>query len=332
MHVKKLIFALIATMLMLAGGYLMYNQSSRDGIRIAIFLPAIHPAMDEIEKGIKETLTQHSDQHYIFTTYNANGNKTLLQGQAQEISHNNYAAIFTIGQLCSHTMFEVERKKDLDTPIIFTAIDDPVAMGIIKSLKSSGNNLTGSIIKDNFDDQFDAILTLKPTIKTVLFVFDPGHGRGLDAVTKEVASVLKKRGITLKTAEIFSNNEIQQKVEPLLDTVDLVFIYTDHTTVSGIDSLISLCNRYHIPLYASDLNSSDKGAAAAYGITEYDHGRNAAEKAIAILKENKKPSEVPITAVPSMKLKINRASAAKQGLILTPEDIERVRAQGGEII
>ena len=300
---------------------------------IAIFIPAIHPAMDEIERGIKETLLQNKTQSYSFNTYNANGNKTLLRAQADEIAQQYYDCVFTIGTVCTQTMFEITKKKEMDMPVVFTAVDDPVKIGIVHSLKSSGNNLTGSTIEDDFDKQFDALIAIKPTIKKVLFVYDPADGSGHEKREQTIEHVLKKRNISLKSVHIYQANEIQQKVEPLLDEdFDVIFIYTDHTTVSGVDSLITLCNRYNITLYASDLSSSDKGAAVAFGVTEYEHGKNAAQKALEILHHNKKPSEVPISPVENQKIKINTKTMKAQNLNLSDDDLARIKNEGGIII
>ncbi len=47
-------------------------------------------------------------------------------------------------------------------------------------------------------------------------------------------------------------------------TTDLVLILKDNTVVSALDALTHLCERYKKPLFASDLNSTEKGAAVAF--------------------------------------------------------------------
>ena len=332
---KKIIYLVPIFLSLLAGlGYLVIKQKKSDvsGYRIAIFYPASHPSMDEIVLGIKETMINDGTNHYTFDIYNANGNKTLLRAQAEEIIQGNYACICTIGAICTQTIFELAKKRGVTPPLVFCAVDDPIKMGIAKNLESSGTNATGSIIQDKFDNQFSILLKIKPTTKRVLFVYDPAHGTGLETVRKKIEEILKAKGIELKTVEVYQPNEIQQKVTPMLDGIDVIFVYTDHTVVSGIDSLITLGNRYGITLYTSELNSGDKGAALSYGVQEYEHGREAAKKALAIIEEKKSPSQVSITPVKDFKLKVNTSTMNKQGLPLSKDELEQIRKTGGIII
>lgn len=144
--------------------------------RIAIFEPVAHPAIFEIEQGFVKEVQQKVLCEC--TIYNAQGNKTLLRSQAEEILHQNYDLIFTIGALCTQTIHELCSKKQNTTPVVFSSIDDPVTMGIAKSLKNSGNNFTGVIESSHYEKQIESLIELKPTTKQVLLVYDPTHGTG----------------------------------------------------------------------------------------------------------------------------------------------------------
>lgn len=315
-------------------GLLVYNMHFKESLktdyRVAIFAPAVHPAMDEIEAGFKDGLKE-GNKSYHFDTYNANGNKTLLRAQAEEIIQKGYDLIFTIGTMCSHTMYTLTSKKGITTPVVFTAVDDPVKLGLVASLETSGNHLTGTTVQDDLEGQCDALLRVKPDTKNVLFVYDPADGAGRDELCSHIAKALEKRGVGCACIQVFQAHEIQQKVMPFIEQADVVLIYTDHTTVSGIDSLIALCNRFGKTLYASDLNSVDKGAALAYGVREFDHGMQAAKKALQILQDGKVPALVPVTPVQEQRLKINTATMQQQGLELTRDELEKIARQGGII-
>jgi putative tryptophan/tyrosine transport system substrate-binding protein len=281
--------------------------------RIAIFIPAVHPAMDDIEQGFKTTVQQGTG-NYAFTTYNANGNKTLLRAQAEEIAQQQYDLIFTIGTTCTHTMHTVTTKKGITTPIVFTAIDDPVTLGIVKSLQGSHNHLTGCTVQDDFENQCKALLEVKPSTKHVLFVYDPGDGAHRDELVQTLTNTLRALGVTMTPVQVFSAHEIQHKVMPYIENCDVVMIYTDHTTVSGIDSLITLCNRFGKTLFASDLSSGAKGAALAYGVQERDHGTCAGQKARMILDDGVAPAQIPVTPITTQQLRVNTKTMHLQGL------------------
>jgi putative ABC transport system substrate-binding protein len=325
-----IIFITIATF---AAGYyaLQMNQpvSSNKIYRVAVFAPASHPAMDEITDGFITTLKKDKTLLYKFDQYNANGNKTLLRSQAEEIIHQNYDLVMSIGADASRILHELTHKKKLTTPIIFTAVSDPVGLGIITSAKYSGNNLTGVEDLPDYEDQLSRLLQIKPSTKKILLVYDPVTKTGMhDICAQNIKKITDHMGIELFFAQVFHSNEIQAKIQPLLTHTDVVMILTDHTVVSGIDSLITLCNRYNVTLYASDLNSGIKGAALSYGVTEYDFGIDAGHLALQVLVEHKQPNDLPIINPRSKKLIINHSTIQKQGITLSPKQIEELEKKG----
>ena len=282
--------------------------------RIAIFEPAVHPAMNEIEQGFIETLHSSAKAHYSFKVYNANGNKTLLRAQAEELIQQHYDVIFTIGAACTQTIYELTVKKGIRTPLVFCAVDDPVTMGLVQSLDAPGTHATGVTEYANYQEQLDLLIALKPNTKTITLVYNPAQGSGLekDKVLLEKLAVTKN--IQLVPVEVYQAHEIQHKLTAFLPKTDVVLVLKDHTVVSGIDGLVNLCNRFNVTLYASDLNSGDKGAALSYGIREYDSGVEAAYKTQEILEEHKQPREIAVTPVKSCRIKINSKAMQQQGL------------------
>lgn len=307
--------------------------TSSAAYRIAIFEPASHPAMDEIADAYITTLQSQISQPCSFKRYNANGNKTLLRSQAEDIIQQHYDLIMPIGADPTCILHELTHKKNLSIPIVFTAVSDPVNLGVINSTESSGNNLTGIEEIPDYEDQINQLLVIKPQTKSITLVYDPIIKAGIhETWAQEVKKITDKKNVHLTSVKVFNTNEIQPKVQPFMTNTDVIMIFTDHTTVSGIDALISLCNRYAVTLYASDLNSGDKGAALSYGITQYDLGKEAALLSVKILNDHLKPRDIPIVKPSSKKLKINQNALHKQGLSLSNQEIESIKNNGGIII
>ena len=314
-YFEKIMFLLIS--LVVVGGirYLflqsMHSNITNDGAvhaqRIAIFQPATHPALDEIAQAFIDEMND-SEQKYIFTRYNANGNKILMYAQAQEMLQQSYDLVFTIGLGCSIAMKELTAKQSNSTPVVFCAIDDPIKFNML------GVNITGVIDQTNYSRQLDIALQLKPSIKKVILVYDVSQGSGLEKDKDAVQSILQSKNIDFTAVEINGLTEIQQKVIGFMDRADLVMILKDNTIVSGIDTIIKLCQNYHVPLLATDLNSGEKGAVLAYGIHECDSGAQGALQAKLILEQGKRPDQVPVVAVDKVVMKINRKQAKLQGL------------------
>jgi putative ABC transport system substrate-binding protein len=311
------------------------QQKSNNSLsyRIAIFEPASHPSIDEIAQGFIETMQKNNTTPYTFDRYNANGNKTLLRAQAEDIIQNNYDLIMTIGAGTTHTIYELTTKKQITTPVVFDAVADPVGLGIIASLQSSGNHVTGVGDIPSFEQQIDKLVEVKPNTKNILLVYDPIDKAGIHEIwAEQIKKIAHNKGINTHYAKVFQTNEIQTKVQPLLHNIDTILILTDHTTVSGVESLINLCNRYGITLYTSELNSGEKGAALSFGIVQYDLGAAAAKLSLEILEKNKKPTDLPIVMLTNNRLQINSATAQKQGLHLSPAQLDEFKRKEGIVL
>jgi len=310
---KKIIIMIYSITVAIAVFVIMHQQKISDSnvIRIAVFTPTTHPALEEIEQGFKETLQTLSAKSYAFTTYNANGNRTLLRAQAEEIVQGSYDVICTLGAMCSQTIAELLHKRGVLTPHVFCAIDGAEFAHTLMHLNPSS---TGVYVQLDYTKEMDMLHAIKPDTKNILLVYDPTHGTGLEKYKHQIEQHVKKFGMTLHSVQIYQSNEIQQKVAALVPTVDVVLVLIDNTVVAGIDALIALCNRFGVTLLASDLASGKKGAALAYGITEYESGSGAAHKAHEIVDLGKKPQELPISAITNFTLAINRQTQQAQHL------------------
>lgn len=292
-------------------------------VRIAVLTPTTHPALEEIEQGFKETM-QRGGEQYSFTIFNANGNRTLLRAQAEEIVQANFNLIFTIGAGATQTIAELLSKKGIKTPHVFGGVDGPA---FAESVAVINPTSTGVYVKEDYNKEIDLVNMLKPNIKNMLLVYDPTHGTGQEKYKHEIEEYIKKYNTKLHSVEIYQTNEIQQKVAALLQHMDAVLVLTDNTVVAGIDALVTLCNRYGVTLVASDLASGKKGAAIAYGITEYESGSGAAQKAAEIIEHHKEPQQLPISAVTNFRIAINRETMHLQNLKLDELALKKYEEQ-----
>lgn len=278
------------------------------GVRIALLTPIAHPALQEVEQGFKETM-QFSLPNAHFITFNANGNKTLLRAQAEEMVSGDYDLIFTLGATTSQTIAELLAKKQLATPHIFGAIDGYEIAHALQEIRPAS---TGAYLDIDYTKGIDHLFKVKPDLKNILLVYDPTHGTGLEKYKDQLATYVTKFGATLYAIEIYSPHEIQQKVAASLPGTDVVLVLIDNTVVSGIDALIALCNKHNVTLMASDIPSGKKGATIAYGITEYESGSQAAQKAIEVLFQNKSAREIAPTPITHFNFLINKQTSQAQ--------------------
>lgn len=292
--------------------FVMPRNMKEDTLRVALLTPISHPALQEVEQGFTQTLGQVLPS-VCYTTFNANGNKTLLRAQAEEAILGNYDLIFTMGAAASQTIVELLAKKQLEIPHVFGAID---GHELAQSLQKIHPASTGAYLVIDYTKGLDQLFRLKPDIKNILLVYDPMHGTGLEKYKDQIATYITKFDATLHAIEVYSPHEIQQKVTMLLPGNDVVLVLIDNTVVSGIDALIALCNKHNIILMAYDIPSVKKGATIAYGITEYESGAQAAQKAAEILLNNKRVQNSDATPITHFDLIINKDAPQGQSLCI----------------
>lgn len=291
------------------------GQNLDNRMAIAILTPVTHPSLEQIEKGFKEEIEALHPGKYRFTTYNAQGNKTLMRSEIEEISNKEFALVFTIGTSASQMTKEVFEMKQLEIPIVFTCVNDPVGFNIIVSEESPGGHVTGVKEMLRFEEELAALLKLKPEIKKVMLVYNPMEP-GLQKDQAQVERILKENNISLKTVEVFQTNEMLAKVSPFVSQMDALIVLKDNTVVSGLEVLVKICDRHQVPLMASDLDSPDRGAAFGFGVHEIDFGIEGARKAHQILVEGEKPGNIPVTPISNFTLRVNTEAAKKQGVNL----------------
>ncbi|MDR3646985.1 MAG: ABC transporter substrate-binding protein [Candidatus Babeliales bacterium] len=276
-------------------------EENSNAKRIAILLPLSHPALDEIKDGFIKTLSEKMEINY--DVYNGNGDRLLMRTQAQKAFDNNYDLVLAISTPIALICNSVSTQRNNNTPVICAGVsENPVEIGLVKSIATSENNFV--VVSDHYDfqKQLNALLKLYPTNRIILpFYPSPGLQKQVD----ELKILCKKMNIELSEVKVYSVNELFAKVDAMLNNdKEVIMVLKDNEIVSGIEALVNLAARKNKILYASDLNSFDKGANLAFGVSEFAVGAQAAKIAFDILQNQKLPSEISSVFADNFELKV----------------------------
>jgi len=285
--------------------------------KVAILLPATHAALDEIQMSFQETIIKKYKLNTIFKIYNANGNRSLLRAQIEEIGQQPYNLVLTIGAVASQLTKEIFTKRKVTMPVVFAAVVDPIRLGLVQDLSKPEGFITGAAATTNYPLQIDLLMLLKPSLKRVLLVYDPTQSSGLDLDYDLVKKEFANRGVRLDSVQVFSVQEVQKKCPLLINkSYDLIMVLKDNTVVPAMDLIISACERYKITLFVSDLDSVHKGAVLGFGVREKAFGADAAYCAHEILYKGLLPNEVPVKLSSDFRFAINRDRMTSQNMLL----------------
>jgi putative tryptophan/tyrosine transport system substrate-binding protein len=284
------------------------KQSFTEHYSVAIMLPVSHPSLDEIKQGFIETLQKQVS--FTYEVYNGNGDRILMRNQCKQIAQRKYDLVCTIATPPALLCKEVFAQRSVETPVIALAVSDPVGLG----LASPDNNFV--IVSDSydFDLQLQVLTTLHKT-RTIVAPYYPSPE--LEQQITLLKATAKNYDIEVIATKIYTIHELFSRVDALVNAKkEVIMVLKDNLVVSGIESLINLAQKKQVPLYVSDLNSVDMGAALGFGVQEYSLGVIGAQKALLVLHDNKKPRDIPIHFATKFKVKINRGHRVQQNLFI----------------
>ncbi|MFC4354616.1 ABC transporter substrate-binding protein [Chryseomicrobium palamuruense] len=206
-----------------------------------------------------------------------------------------------------------------EIPIVFTSVTDAVSAQLVQSMESPGGNVTGTV-----DTQPDAIPStiefLKNELKaqTVGMVFNSGE-QNSRAQVDVVKAEAEKVGLQIEEASVSTSAEVKQATESLLGKVDALYIITDNTVVSALESVISVANDNDLPVMVGEFDSVSRGGLGAFGFDYFDIGYEAGEMAVQILNGEAEPADLAVQFPQNVKFVVNQQIADLLGIEVKEE-------------
>lgn len=289
------------------------SGDAKDQVVVGVTQIAEHPSLDAAFEGFKKALEDNGykeGENVKYDVQNAQGDPNNNKPIADKFVADEVDLIFANSTPSAQSALQATK----DIPIIFTSVTDPVGAELVESFDKPGENITGT--SDTHPDAISTTINFMVDelgAKNIGVIYNTGEQNSVVQV-ETVKSLVEEKGGTLVEASVSTSAEVQQAAESLIGRVDAIYMPTDNTVVSAIQSLITVASNEKIPLFAGDLDSMEAGAVAASGFNYYDLGYETGLMAVQVLKGEKKPSEIPVSYPQSLKLTINTDAAEAQGL------------------
>ncbi|MFJ7991418.1 ABC transporter substrate binding protein [Peribacillus frigoritolerans] len=290
------------------------DESGKDTFNIGVTQIVQHDSLDQAYEGFQAAL-KDSDINAKYDLQIAQGDQNNSQTIANNFVGDKVDLIFANSTPSALSALNATK----DIPIVFTSVTDPVAGELVTSLEKPGGNVTGTT-----DSHPEAIaksmkfLAEELGAKTIGTVYNTGEQNSVVQI-KNVKAEAKKAGLKVVEASVSTSADVKQATESLIGKADAFYIITDNTVVSALESVISVANDQDIPLFVGELDSVNAGGFAAYGFSYYDIGYEAGQKAVEILKDGKKPGDIPVQYPQKLKLVINEKAAKDMGVEIKEE-------------
>ncbi|MBM7604172.1 putative ABC transport system substrate-binding protein [Metabacillus crassostreae] len=273
-----------------------------------------HPSLDAALEGFKAALKEKGLE-VEYDVQIAQGDQNNSQTIANNFVGDKVDLIFANSTPSAQSALNATT----DIPIIFTSVTDPIGGGLVTSFEEPGANITGTT-----DTHPDAIPNTVKFIdenidgNKVGMIYNSGEQNSV-AQIELVKKAMEGTDLEVVEASVSTSAEVKQATESLIGKVDSLYVITDNTVVSALESVIGVASDSDIPLFVGELDSVERGGFAAYGFDYYDIGFEAGEMAVSILNGEKKASEIPVQYPQKLKLQINAKAAEDMGIEVKEE-------------
>lgn len=284
-------------------------------IKIGICKIVEHPALDAVEQGTIAALAlagYRNGQEVEFLLASAQGDPNNAVPIAQNYRAQGVSIVVAISTPMALAAAQVF--KDTSTAVVFSAVTDPVASGLVLSATdpSQNGNVTG--VSDLIDVSSDLKLLrdLSPSIKRIGIVYNPGEANS-DRLTRNAEAAAPGLGLVIVKAVADTTANVPAAAQSLIGRVDAFYVTTDNTVVSAIDAVVAAANEAHVPFLMADPTSLKFGPTIATGFDYYHHGEITGGVVAQILG-GKSPDQIPVVYQTGAQVELNLDAAAKIGL------------------
>lgn len=317
---KKRMLAVVLGMVMavsLMAGCGAKEESS--GYTIGISQFAEHGSLDNCREGFLEGLAEAG----------------IVEGENLTVEYKNAAAdMGTVAQISSgFAADEVDlicaiatpsaqaaynAAMDVEIPVIFTAVTDPVAAELAAEDGTPVGEVTGTSDKLPVEAQLQMIRKILPEAKTIGIIYTTSEANSVSAIAEYEAKV-GDYGFKLVTKGVTAVSEVGLAAEDLLTQVDCITNLTDNTVVSALATVLDKANAANIPVFGSEIEQVKIGCLAAEGLDYVALGRKTGEMAAKVLKGEAKASELSFELITEAGLYINTKVAENLGITINEE-------------
>ena len=204
--------------------------------------------------------------------------------------------------------------EDSRTPVVFSAVSDPVGAGLVESLEAPGANVTGTSDYLDTDAIMNLIFTLDPDAETIGLLYDQGQDSSAAPIEK-AKEYLDNKGVKYIERTGTTTDEVMLAADALVaDKVDAVFTPTDNTIMTAELAIYETFAKAGIPQYTGADSFALNGAFCGYGVNYAELGTETANMVSDILAGGADPATTPVRTLNNGIATVNTETAEAIGI------------------
>ena len=313
--VRKLLTPLLVVGILLASLISLHQlkaDKKKDVFRIGISQFITHQSLDATREGFVDELAK---QGYIegknieIDLQNAQGEQRNLKTISQQLAESS-DVVLAIATPSAQSLANTTQT----TPVIFSAVTDPVSAKLIESREHPGGNVTGTSDQssDAISTQINLIKKVLPKAKTIGILYTQSEPNSV--VQKDEAKrLLEEKGFTVVEKTILDSNNVKVAAESLMAEVDMVFVPTDNIISSTMETVKQVSIKHKVPVFGGSTEMVAVGGLYNYGTNYEELGRQTARMLVRVLK-GEKPENIAVELPEKLELHTNKEMADALGI------------------
>ena len=297
-------------------------QGYADTYSISVNQFVEHPSLDAVLKGFKDSLTAQG-VNATYSIHNAQANMATANQIAAQIAGEKPDLVLAIATPSAQACAVATKKSPVlsAAPLLFTAITDPVGAGLVDDLQKPGKNITGVSDMLPVDKHMEMIRRFYPGLKKLGMIYNAGEANSKTTVSM-VQAEGAKAGFEVVAATVAKTSDVNQAAKSLVGKVDAIYLPTDNTVISALESVIKVCEQEKMPLFSADVDSVKRGTVAALAFDYYQHGYQTGLMAKRLLVDKADPGTTCVETQQELVLHLNLKAASRMG-VKVPEDVQK---------
>lgn len=313
--VRKLLAPLLVVGILLASLISLHQlkaDKKKDVFRIGISQFITHQSLDATREGFVDELAK---QGYVeggnieIDLQNAQGEQRNLKTISQQLAESS-DVVLAIATPSAQSLANTTQT----TPVIFSAVTDPVSAKLVESREHPGGNVTGTSDQssDAISTQINLIKKVLPKAKTIGILYTQSEPNSV--VQKDEAKrLLEEKGFTVVEKTILDSNNVKAAAESLMAEVDMVFVPTDNIISSTMETVKQVSIKHKVPVFGGSTEMVAVGGLYNYGTNYEELGRQTARMLVRVLK-GEKPENIAVELPEKLELHTNKEMADALGI------------------
>jgi putative ABC transport system substrate-binding protein len=204
-------------------------------------------------------------------------------------------------------------------PVVFSAVSDPVEIGLVPSLNQPGGNITGMAIFNASlgAKRLELMKELMPTAGVIGYLLNPADQKS-ETESKSVVAAARSLGIDVRMLNAKSESELDSAFAGLQGMrVAALVVSGEPFFDSQRERIVGLAAKYAVPTIYAWREYVLAGGLMRYGTDLPESYRQAAIYAGRILK-GEKPANLPVVQPTKLYMAVNAKIAKSLGIEVPP--------------